>query len=353
MLTPRRGGEGVSWRKLLAGTVFGVVVVVSIYMFIIPLLLAPPGDLPVYNGRYSRVLADMAASYVDPENPAIRSTAKWIVSEYWLRHYNPVVYNKTVYIYNGTSISIPLYVAGGARIVVNVSSNGSVYYTLALDMAGRERLFSQLVEGNTTIEIPEGMMYTKVYFLASTDNSTVRAHVLIRKYYDSIIDIQRAHGYTWVIWMFDTWIHSEYRIERTRGLDALSSARKPWTILSSNTTNITDIEAVFLLANFYKLYGLDTRLLVLDADGDGEGDHVSLIVKYPGGTGNDFVKSLDKLYVDLGISGDPDIPMNITAKQLVYYGETWLIIDPSLEPHRYVPSMMSLEMKPLGTVKIP
>ncbi len=351
----RRDAAGVSWKKVLAGTVFGVVVVVSIYMFVIPLLMpVPGGPLPVYNGEYSDLLRSAAASHIDPDNPVIIRTARYILLDYWRRHYNPVLYNKSVVLHNGTSVSIPFHISGGGSLHVNISANGTYYYRVALDVAGRYPIRDiPWLTGNTTIDFPENMGYMELYFLVTTDNSTVVAHILLTKTYNSTIPLQRTHGYVWVIWMFDTWIHHEFNITPSDGLASIAEARKPWEILGENATEITDQEAVFLLANFYLLYDLDTRLLVLDRDGDGVGDHVSLIVKYPGGTGDDYVHDLDKLYVDLGISGDPTIPDSLYAKQLVYGGDTWLIIDPGLEKHPYVPSMMQLDMKPLGTIPLP
>ncbi len=316
-----------------------VVTIIVLSAIVIMIFLHPPTIY--YSGKYGEELRHLIDNYMnDPRwsNKTIyRTVLREIFYQYYLTLYNTSSgVNTSFIITKDRSVAIKTFLATNESLHIETYGNGTYYYILALDPNGHIRLSNYAIAGNSVHDFPvNATLYNDTYIILVTNSTkTVKGYVYLwRKPPKDLTTILKLYPIEYTTWLFETWVKDRYVI-RPIDFNELSSTRPPWEIVDVNVKEINSLEAVLLLNRLYNLTGFETHIIAIDLDGDGEMDHVSLMIKY----GKD-PRAYGSAILDY-ILRDVNIYVNYKEylfKHVVYNGEIWMILDPLYEA-KYVPS---------------
>ncbi|GEM_PF-5663554 len=324
--------------------------IIVIYIF-----LNPP--TPYYNGKYSGVLKEIFSKFQDDprwSNEKIyMPILHEIFYEYYVELYNTsLIMNKTFEIAKNESMLFRVFLGANETLYVETYGNGPYYYILSIDKEGHIRLLNEALPGNSSREIRVSnvlyltisnetrriIVYNETYLIFLTNSTrVVRGYVFINKTppvnLSSILDIYPVE---YTVWLFENWVKDRYVI-KPADLEALDETRPPWEIIGSDVKEITSLEACILLNRLYNFTGIETHIIAIDMDGDGELDNFALALKY-----DKNPQAFGRAIVDY-ILEDANIRVGgreISIKHAVTYTTTWIILDPLYED-KYIPGSIT------------
>jgi len=325
--------------------------------FILITLLQP--QTQEYAGRYGsavkalidRFSRDWRWSNATVYYPVLRH----IYYEYYLKLYNTsTLVNQPFTIVRGKPAVYRIFLGANETVRIETWGNGTYTYSLVVELGGAlAKLYEE--PGNTSREVGiadeinlvvagvkrKVILYGPAYINLST-NSTIPVSGYIRVSKDpprNLSSILRVFPVEYTTWLFQNWIKERFKITPV-DFSKLGDTRPPWEILfSDNTTEISSLEACLILNRLYNATGIETRIIAVDLDGDGEADTFALALKY-GKTPDQFAGALlNYILEDANLSFGEN---RINLKYFVLDNTVWIVLDPLYEDER-VPGHIKLE----------
>ncbi len=329
-------GKKRSRRKYLSGLILIAISITGVLLALFLLMNKPTTGY--YQGPFSHNIFNY---YSNEVNEDTKSKILNILYHYWedILGYN---ISYTIIIKPGKTVDYSITVHGSEDIRVRIASNGSVLYQLY--SSNGKLLYYETLDRNATISINPSAGIINGYIRFFTNSSRpVKAHIMISKDVRDPGSFLKAYKEVWVALVALNYVLTHYNI--TYGyLEEISSSRSPSEIIGSNTTSINIFEAVGIMNLFFQAYGVDTRIGVVDVDGDGEGDYCILLFNYHG-DGSQYLNELRALIKDLNREDILSEIEKASAKHVVFEGKTWILIDPKYTINPYVPGYMDLPEK--------
>ncbi|OYT38793.1 MAG: hypothetical protein B6U89_05270 [Desulfurococcales archaeon ex4484_58] len=340
----KKGGLIERRRKIIMSSIIGVVVTITLILTLIMIFTKAPTTK--YYGIYAEALNNIIEKYTKDPRWNDLNTYKQVLHEiyyeYYKRLYNTsIITNTTFTISNKTSYVIRVFLATNETIYVKTKGNGTYYCIVSLTDKPEEieknlivsfAVNSSGVDKIINIEVP---IYAESFFILYTNSSKpIHGYIFINKTPPgNLTTILRVFPIEYTTWLFESWIKDRYIIKPIDP-EEISETRPPWEIVYKNITEITSLEACLLMSRLYNLTGIRNHIIAVDLDGDGEMDHIALMIEYekdPSMFGNAI---LNYILRDVNLNIEPG---EVKFKHVIFYGKTWMVIDPLYEM-KYIPA---------------
>jgi len=347
---PRKIMEQEMKRRTKLILTVSMIVTIAVLGTIAILLLNINEQSVYYSGKYALSLKSLIMKYRGDDrwrNETIYyGVLRKIFYEYYLKLYNlSTGVNNTFLISRDHQLVINVFLATNETLYIETYGNDTYYYVISLDKdmsflkKNGSNLLVDVTLGNSEheIRIEAKYIYNETYIILFTNATTpVKGWIYFKRTPPlNLSSILAMHPFEYTSWLFQNWVKERYLIKPV-DLEHLENTRPPWIIIQDNVTEITSLEAVLLLDRLYNLTGFETRYCAVDLNGDGEADHVALMVRY--NKRGDFYGNVLVNYVlrDANIYFEN---MKVKFKHVVLGNATWIVLDPLYEA-KYIPSFI-------------
>ncbi len=326
-----------------------VIVILIILSLTTPSTSPPP--LPMYSGEHSGELRELAEHNIGIDNPLFNTTLRYLFLNYTSNLYNTsIVFNKTFRVKQNLSQIFYFKATRGEIVIIDTYGNGYYYY--ALFYQGKILLEGTETLGNSTfsfsLDIPEEYFpatqpYIDIAVIISSNSSRpVDGFIVLSKKPPAKLDtILRRAGVEYSVLLIYTWLKDAFNITDTSLDEILEQEHTMADVLENNITIIDSFQASLLFKKFLDILGIESHVVAVDLNGDGNVDHFAVALKYSLGNPSLYVSKLlnilDGINVDYG-EGEEDIHI----KYFEYGGSTWIIIDP-LYGEDYLPGTIRVD----------
>ncbi len=329
--------------------------IATIIIILIILSLTTPGNpsppLPLYSGEHSNELVELAKHDISASDPLLNTTLRYLFLNFTDNLYNTsIVFNKTFHVKQNLSRIFYFKATRGEIVIIDTYGNGYYYY--ALFYQGKMLLEGSETLGNSTFSfslnipeeyIPATQPFIDIAVIVSSNSSRpVDGFIVLSKRPPARLDtVLRRAGIEYSALLIYTWLKDVYTITDTSLDEILEQKYTIIDVLKNNITSIDSFHASILFKKLLDILGLESHVVAVDLNGDGNADHFAVALKYPLGNPSLYISKLlnilDGINVNYG-EGDRDIHI----KYIEYGGSTWIIIDP-LYGEDYLPGTIRTE----------
>lgn len=339
-------------RKAVYAVITGLIAVLVVLIILsLTTPASPPPPLPMYSGEYSDELRCLARNSVDVDDPVLNSTLKYLFLNYTDILYNTsTVFNKSFRVRENLSQVFYFKATRGEIVIVDTYGNGYYYY--ALFYQGKILLEGSETLGNSTysfaLDIPEEYIpatqpYIDIAVIVSSNSSRpVDGFITLSKRSPEKIDtVLRRAGIEYSVLLIYTWMRNTFNITDIPPAEIIQENWSVIDVLEDNATVIDSFRASLLFKKLLDILGIESHVVAVDLDGDGNADHFAIALKYSTENPSLYVSKLTNILEGMNINygGDDE---NINIKYLRYGGCTWIIIDP-LYGDNYLPGTIKAD----------